>query len=239
MQDAAYGTLLRSRRQRLHARIVTTLEDRFPEIVLAQPALLAHHCAQAALTEYAVAYWLKAGQHALERSAMAEAVIQLRRGLDLLAGLPDGRQRQQQEFDLQIALGTALSATKGWAAADVGETLARARALAEQVNRPDYLVPLIVGQYAFHLVRAEHRLSLPLGEQLEQIGETDSDSTTQLFGRYAQGTSLVFLGEFVAARALLERCFGFADPAHRTVRGLSFDPYVMLLAYLAGDCWLT
>ena len=51
VQDAAYGTLLRSRRQRLHARIAATLEDRFPEIVLAQPALLAHHCAEAGLAE--------------------------------------------------------------------------------------------------------------------------------------------------------------------------------------------
>ena len=44
VQDAAYSTLLRSRRQQLHARIAATLEDRFPDIVAAQPALLAHHC---------------------------------------------------------------------------------------------------------------------------------------------------------------------------------------------------
>ena len=65
VQDAAYGTLLRSRRQRLHSRIAATLEDRFPEIVAAQPALLAQHCATAGLSEKAVAYWLKAGQQAL------------------------------------------------------------------------------------------------------------------------------------------------------------------------------
>ena len=84
VQDAAYGTLLRSRRQRLHSRIAATLEDRFPEIVLAQPALLAHHCAEAGLAEKAVAYWLKAGQQALARSAMTEAVAQLRKGLGVL-----------------------------------------------------------------------------------------------------------------------------------------------------------
>ena len=171
VQDAAYGTLLRGRRQRLHSRIAATLEDRFPEIVLAQPALLAQHCAAAGLAEKAVAYWLKAGQQALARSAMTEAVAQLRKGLDVLAGLPDGPWRQQQELDLQTALGSALTATKGWSAAEVDETLARARALAEQLDRPEYLVPLIVGQWAFHFVRAEHRLALALGEQLEQIGE--------------------------------------------------------------------
>ena len=233
VQDAAYGTLLRSRRQRLHRRIAATLEDRFPEIVLAQPALLAQHCAEAGLAEQAVAYWLKAGQQALARSAMTEAVAQLRKGLDVLAGLPDGPWRQQQELDLQTALGSALTATKGWSAAEVGETLARARALAEQLDRPEYLVPLIVGQWAFHCVRAEHRLALALGEQLEQIGEARNDAAAQLLGRLLHGTTRFFLGEFVAARALLERCMGLADPAHRTIGGLSFDPYAVMLAYLA------
>ena len=126
---------------------------------------------------------------------MTEAVAQLRKGLDVLAGLPDGPWRQQQELDLQIALGSALAATKGWAAAEVGETLARARALAEQLDRPEYLVPLIVGQWAFHCVRAEHRLALPLGEQLEKIGEARNDAAAQLLGRYsARGRPASFSG---------------------------------------------
>src|SRR3954454_9490684 len=107
VQDAAYGSLLRSRQQGLHGRIVTTLEERFPEVVAAQPALLAQHCQEAELAEQAVVYWLKAGQQALARSAMAEAVAQLRKGLDVLAGLPDDPWRQRQELDLQAALGAA------------------------------------------------------------------------------------------------------------------------------------
>ena len=154
VQDAAYGTLLRSRRQRLHGRIAATLEDRFPEIVLAQPALLAQHCAAAGLAEQAVAYWLKAGQQALARSAMTEAVAQLRKGLDVLAGLPDGEWRQQQELDLQTALGSALTATKGYSAADVGRDAcsgahAGRAARSTRVSRAD-----IVGQWAFHFIRA-------------------------------------------------------------------------------------
>ena len=81
VQDAAYGTLLRSRRQRLHTRIAATLEERFPEIVLAQPALLAQHCAAAGQAEQAVVYWLKAGQQALARSAMTEAVSSATEGV--------------------------------------------------------------------------------------------------------------------------------------------------------------
>jgi len=162
VQDAAYGTLLRSRRQALHTRIAATLESRFPEIVLAQPALLAQHCAEAGLAEKAVAYWLKAGQQAMDRSAMTEAFAQLRKGLDVLAGLPDGPSRQEQELDLQTALGWALTATKGYSVPEVEETLARARTLAQQLDRPEHLVPLIFGQFWFHNGRSEHRLALLL-----------------------------------------------------------------------------
>ena len=160
VQDAAYGTLLRSRRQLLHARIATTLEDQFPEIVVAQPALLAQHCTEAQLTDKAVGYWLKAGQQAFVRSAMTEAVAQLQKGLDALASLADGPWHRQQELDLQVALRPALAATKGYSAPEVAETIARARVLAEQIDRPEYLVPLMVGQWRFHLIRAEHKLAL-------------------------------------------------------------------------------
>ncbi len=232
VQDAAYGTLLRSRRQRLHARIAARLEDRFPEIVLAQPARLAQHCAEAGLAEQAIVYWLKAGQQALARSAMAEAVAQLRKGQNVLAGLPDGPWRQQQELDLLIALTSALTATKGFSAAEVGETLARARTLAKQFDGQEYLLPPIMNQYAFHFTRAEHRLALALGEQLEQIGNTRNDTLAQLLGRYMHGTTSLYLGEFVAARAALERSMGLANPAYR-IAGMAYDFYALSLTFLA------
>jgi len=233
VQDAAYGTLLRSRRQRLHTRIAATLEERFPEIVSAQPALLAQHCSAAGLAQQAVGYWLRAGQQALARSAMAEAVAQLRKGLEGLADLPDGPQRQQQELDLRTTLGAALTATKGRSEADLGETLARARALAEQLDRHEYLTPLIVGQWAFRSLRAEHRLALALAEALETRGVTRNDVAAQLLGDLLLGTSRFFLGEFIAARTLLERCTGLADPAHRTSVELALDPYATMLGSLA------
>ena len=80
VQDAAYSTLLRSRRQQLHARIAATMEDQFPEIVKAQPEVLARHCAEAGSLEKAIGYWLKAGQQAIARWAMTEAVAQLPEG---------------------------------------------------------------------------------------------------------------------------------------------------------------
>ena len=62
VQDAAYSTLLRSRRQQLHARIATALESRFPEIAGAEPAVLAQHCTEAGLTDKAVSYLPESGE---------------------------------------------------------------------------------------------------------------------------------------------------------------------------------
>jgi class 3 adenylate cyclase/predicted ATPase len=222
VQDAAYGTLLRSRRQQIHARIAATVEDQFPDIAVAQPALLARHCAEAGLTEKAVVYWLKAGQQALARSATTEAAAQLRKGLDALDGLPDGPGRQQLELDLQIPLGWALIAAKGFSAPEVGESFARARALAEQIDRPERLGRVFLGQWTFHRNRGENQLALALAEQMEKIGEAWNDVTAQWVGRWASGFTRLHLGDFVAARALLEQCHGLADPALRRhgLRGL-------------------
>jgi hypothetical protein len=161
----------------------------------------------------------------MTRSAMTEAVAHFQRGLDVLAALPDGLGRRQQELDLQFALGGALAAARGYSAADVGESIDRARILAEQLDRPEYLVPLLRSQLSFHLLRSEHKMALSLAEQIEKIGDTRNDVATQLCGRLAKGWICWFLGELVAARALLEQCHALADPAKRAAGGeRSVDP---------------
>jgi predicted ATPase len=230
VQDAAYGTLLRSRRRQLHAHVAATLEDRFPEIVAAQPALLAHHCEEAGLSEKAVDYWLAAGRQAWARSAAAEAAALLRRGLALVPALPDGDRRRETELGLLIALRPALGITKGLAAADVGETLARARALAEAVDRPEQLIALLSGEAVFHMFRSEHQRVLSIAEQMAKIGEARDDLGAKLRGRLLRGLTSILLGEFVAARAIQEECLSFADPAHRVI---SSDTYANMLVFLA------
>jgi class 3 adenylate cyclase/predicted ATPase len=236
VQDAAYGTLLRGRRQQIHARIATTLESQFPEIVAAQPQVMAHHCAEAGFNEKAVCYRLKSGEQAVARSAMKEAVSQLQRGLELLANTPEESRPVQHELDLQIALGRALMATSGYSAPVVADTLNRARALAEQFDRPDRLVTLLYSQWGFHMVRAEHELAVSLAEQTEKLGETRKDRATVLLGHYIHGASCYFRGEFVSARALLELCDGMRDPTVRaTCAAITVaDPHAASLSHLAS-----
>jgi predicted ATPase len=120
VRDAAYQSLLRSRRQQLHARIAQVLEERFPETVAAEPELLAQHCAEAGLAERAVEYWQQAGQRALTRSAMAEPIAHLTKGLEMLERLPAGPERHGRELSLQLALGSVLMSTRGFAAPETG-----------------------------------------------------------------------------------------------------------------------
>jgi predicted ATPase len=102
--------LLRAPRQKLHARIATVLEQQFPERTSVEPELLARHFAEAGQVEVAISYWLKAGHRAAERSADEEAVRHLRRGLEMLMTLPESTQKDRQELDFQLALGTPLAA---------------------------------------------------------------------------------------------------------------------------------
>jgi tetratricopeptide (TPR) repeat protein len=170
----------------------------------------------------------------MARSAMTETVAQLRKGLHVLANLPDGAWRWQQELELQLALRPALAATRGLSAPEVGETIARTRGLAEQIDRPEYLVPMLFGEYAYHLARAENKLALSTAERIEKLGEARNDAAVQLTGRRTSGYIRLRLGEFVAARALLEQCHALADSAMRAIGGtISDDPYSAMLAHLA------
>ena len=89
VQDVAYGTLLRARRQQLHAAIGRALVDQFPEQRESQPELVAHHFMEAGQSDEAIGYWLQAGRRSAQRSAHREAASQLKRGLDLLMTLPN------------------------------------------------------------------------------------------------------------------------------------------------------
>ena len=142
---------------------------------------------------------------------MMEAVTQLRKGLDLVANLPDTTDHLQSELEMQMAIGAALSATKGVAAPATVEAHARARALAEQLDRSDYLVPLLQRQWLYHLARSEHRLALLIAEQIERRGAEQNNSAVLLLGHALHGVTSFFLGDFILARALFEQSRGLGN----------------------------
>ena len=135
VRDAAYATLSRGKRQRLHKRIADALENGFPLTVETQPELLAHHLAEAGFTERAIDYLRRAGQRSIERSANAEAIGHLTRALELLQSRPDNPQRKRAAFPLEAMLSQAMIASYGYTAPSTRETLRRARALIDDFDR--------------------------------------------------------------------------------------------------------
>jgi class 3 adenylate cyclase/tetratricopeptide (TPR) repeat protein len=229
VQDAAYSTLLRSRRQQLHNRIAATLEKQFPDIVENQPEMLAWHCAEANLVEKAVGYWLKAGQQAIARGTMTEAVAQLRKGLDLISTVPDSAACQEQEIDIQVTLGHALLGEKGQAAQEPGEAFARARQLCEQLNRPSQLTAVLPGQWAICLNRGELGEAERYATEIYQLGEAQNDVMWKCFGSGHSGVVCGWLGKFINARAHFEHYLSLWDPMYRASWPLPHDLYVACL----------
>jgi tetratricopeptide (TPR) repeat protein len=219
VQDAAYSTLLRSRRQQIHARVAEALQSQFRDIVKAQPALLAHHCTEAGLTEQAIAYWLAAGRQAWRRSATAEAVALLQRGLALVPALPEGAGSQETELDLRIALGQALSANRGWGSPELAEVHSRSRELASMLNRPRALLFALWGQFMNHITRADLKRARRLAAELRELGEKAGEVPVQAMGYYAIGLVCFQLGEFTASWAYLDKGLVLLNPAHRASIG--------------------
>jgi len=199
IQDTAYQSLLKSTRQQYHQRIAQVLAVQFPEIAETQPELVAHHYTEAGLNEPALGYWQQAGQRALERSAHAEAISHLTRGLMLLKSLAITPERRQSELDFLTTLGPALVAIRGQAAPEVAQTYARAHALCQQMEETPQLFSVLYGLCWFYFMRAEFQTAQELSEQLLAIGQRTHDPALLLPAHRALGMTLLWRGELVAA----------------------------------------
>jgi len=142
IQEAAYASLLRSRRKQLHQLIADRLVAQFSDLAEAEPALVARHYTEAGLGEQAIAFWHKAGARAVQHSALEEAVTMFRRALALLADLPPSPDRDALELDIRIAFGSPLVALEGYGSNSAHQLYERALSLSRKLHRPvDKLPP--------------------------------------------------------------------------------------------------
>ena len=124
--EAAYATLLKRVRRRLHARSAAAILQMLPGLAEARPELVAHHLSEADDPSAAIEYWRKAAQHAMDRSAFLEASHHVRRGLDLIEQLEEGSERDEAELALQLVAGPVFVRTAGYAGAEVERAYVRA-----------------------------------------------------------------------------------------------------------------
>jgi class 3 adenylate cyclase/predicted ATPase len=239
IRDAAYESLLRSKRRQYHRKIAEVLRERFFETAEAQPELLASHFAEAGMIDEAIPYWQRAGQRALERSANQEAIRHLTKGLELLSVLPETDQHVQQELLLRASLGPALIATKGFASPEVEAVYARARKLCEKASRAPQLFPVLWGLWVFYLARAEYGTARQFSEQCLKLGESSQDPDLLLEANHALGVTFLGLAEHTSGLEYLERAVALYDRAkiHAATSLFGQDPGVVCLSHSARALW--
>ncbi len=212
VQDAAHSSLLRGSRQQLHAQIANALETHFPELMESQPELFALHYTEAGLVERSVEYWRRAGRRSAARSAMAEAVAQLQKGLDQLALLPETPERWRQELEFWSALGAALQFAKGQATPEMGRAFARARSLWEQLGSPSEFLHIPYGQSLHHTFLGELGLAQRLDEDLLRLSCERNDAAGIVLGHDCSGRDLLIAGSFASSRSHFAEVLALYDP---------------------------
>jgi predicted ATPase len=211
VQDAAYQSLLRSKRQQLHARIAEVLEQRLTDAGETGPEVVAQHLTDARLIARAIPYWRRAGELAAGRSANVEAIAHLNKGLELVAMLPDAPEHLDEEIALRIAIGGPLFATRGYPVPEVERTYSRAWALCERLGRSAELFPALRGLWNYHLGRGELRRVHDLAERLVVLAEEHGAPLRRAQARRARGTALFLLGRFADATAELSEGIAIDD----------------------------
>ena len=199
-QDVVYASLVLLTRQQVHERVARVLAERFPKTMESRPERLAYHYTEAGRHAQAVAYWQRAGQQAVERAAYTEAVNHYRAGLKTLSLLPHAPGSRQQESQIQIALGNALIATKGWGSADVEQVFLRAYDLSQQVEENAQLCTVLNRLCNFYAVRGSVETAREYGAQLLSLAQRLGNAEWLGISHASFGEVLLNLGAFVQAR---------------------------------------
>ena len=240
VQDTAYNSLLRSRRQELHSKIAKAIEEHWPHTAATEPELLAHHYTEARQPEKAVPLWQEAGSLALRRMALVEAIAHLTKGVELIAALPASRERDGGELDLRTLLGTAWAALKGWPAQEVWDSLRPALALANALRRSDALLPILWGLFACVLCRGRAAESLSWATEAMNAAATYGDPDLLIVGHHAAHTAHMWLGDHIKQREHAQRVLAlYTEARHAHLFGmLHQDPKTYSLSGLVLATWI-
>jgi class 3 adenylate cyclase/predicted ATPase len=235
IQETAYQSLLKRARQQLHARVAQVLEERFPERVAAEPEVIARHYDQAGLAAKAITHYQRAGERATQRSANEEAIGHLRRALDLVATLPETRERHQRELGLQMAIGVPLIAARGHSHAETEQAYARARELASQIGESPELPRVLVGVADAYLAKGDLATSAEVAEEALAAAERTGEAFDLLLAQFQVGLALNFQGHFSRALQHFEQSIKLYTPSEHgsLAYAMGYDRGVTALAWTA------
>jgi predicted ATPase len=216
VQDTAYETLLRSRRQILHRQIADVLREQFAATATAEPEVVAHHLTQAGLDEPAIEWWGKAGDQALRRSAYKEAAAHLGKAIELTDNLAATAPSVATGIDrlrLQISLGNALIWAKGHQAAETSAAFARARELVSRVEDASERFSAYYGLWIGHLVRGEPGPAREMAELFLREATARLNCPETLVGHRISGLTCWYFGDFAGAHEHFQKTIELYDRA--------------------------
>ena len=201
LQDAAYESMLRSQRISLHARIVSVIENQFPEIAESEPELIAHHYSRAELGDKAIRCWLKAGANALGRSANLEAINHLRAGLQQLYAVGSDDERARLELELQLTLGQALIAARGYTAAETTLAFVRAEQLLSRIGDVGQRYSTLYGIFVGHLIGGHIDSASDTIDRIGRLASDGDDDGDACLAHRLSGSLAFFRGDLRSAQA--------------------------------------
>jgi class 3 adenylate cyclase/predicted ATPase len=241
VQDAAYESLLRSKRQSLHSRVASVLIQTFPDIIETQPELIGHHLARSGQVEPAIDYMLRAGRRAIQRSANAEAIGQLQQALELLQALTEGPERAAKALTLEMTLGQAMIASFGYAASATKEVLLRARTHINDTTEPGQKFSVLYGIWACYYVGSDVSMQREAVSEFLVEAERHNDPGILCIAHRIFGTTLVTMGEFATARLHLEKARDLYSPEKHADLRYEFGQDIGAAAscYLSWALWHT
>lgn len=195
VQDAAYESLLASKRRRFHAHIAPALEAS-PD---PDPAVLARHFSAAHVADKAANYFLAAGERALAMSALTEAASESELGLAEIEHLPASAARDRIELDLRMALGAARLASFGWPHASVRAAYEPAFDLAGKLEDRRSLGRILWGLCVHHWTRAEFAETHQWLARLETVADRSNDDELTVVRDMSAGCQYFWEAEYERA----------------------------------------
>jgi class 3 adenylate cyclase/tetratricopeptide (TPR) repeat protein len=208
IRDAAYSSLLKKQRRKLHAHAAQLLHTQVRE---QQPELIAYHYEIANEIELAVDYWLAAGRRSAKRSSFVEAIDQLNHALALIEDAPKSESMLEKEIALYIILGGAQTGYRGFSATEAGEAYNRALKLAHKANNSQGIFSALSGAGSYYITRAEFARCRELANQCLERAENQAAIPPFVIGKRLLGGVQFMTGEIDAAIQELEYAVSLYD----------------------------
>lgn len=214
IQDAAYQSMLKTKRQDYHKKIAAILENNFQDTIYTNPELIAIHFTNADEKEQALKYWITAGKRAIERSAYVEAINHLNAGLGILNTIDETEYKQERNLELLTLLGTALRVIKGFGAPEVQSVYEKAHELSKRVSDRSKVLPVLRGLGGYYLARTEFSKAHQIGEESLKLARTLKSTNHLLQAHYILGATSFCMGNFNFAAKQSKEGFSLYNSEH-------------------------